>query len=261
MSAEEQYNKAAISQAFGRAAPTYDAHATLQRAVGKQLNTLFDFAQEPETLLDIGCGTGFMAAHWQRQHTEVCALDLSLDMLNVAKAKNSASWYVQADAEQLPFANSSFSACCSNLSLQWCQDLKRPVTEMYRVLKQQGCAIFSTLIAGSLNELSMAWQSIDQASHVNGFLSQEQLLQVLSSIGADKSQYVTATHTMWYPSVLSMMQDLKGIGATHIHKNRRQGLLTRSHLLALEEAMQPFKNEQGLLPLSYHIFYGILQRE
>ncbi|MBP6115551.1 MAG: malonyl-ACP O-methyltransferase BioC [Neisseriaceae bacterium] len=256
------YDKQAIGQAFGRAAHTYDAHAALQRCVGDRVNQLLGQAQQPYGgLLDVGCGTGYIARHWRAAGAPVWALDLSVAMLAQARAHHSADGYVQGDAERLPFADQCFATCSSNLALQWCADLRVPLGELYRVLAPQGRAVFSTLVAGSLSELNQAWACVDDRRHVNEFLSLSQLQGAMAAVGADRHEWHTATHTMWYPSVWAMMKDLKGIGATHVHGARRQGLLSRGQLAALEAALRPHQNQQGLLPLSYDVFYGVLQRD
>lgn len=256
------HDKRAIGVAFGRAAQTYDAHAALQRCVGDHLNRLL--APDSGTLaqlLDVGCGTGYIARHWRQLGADVTALDLSQAMLHQARQSNSASRYVQGDAERLPFANQCFDACSSNLALQWCADLSQPLAELYRVLAPGGRAVFSTLAEGSLHSLNQAWAEVDSARHVNACLPTSVLAQALASVGADQACLETAVYTMWYPSVLAMMKDLKGIGATHVHGSRRQGLLSRGQLARLEAAMRPSQNEQGLLPLRYCVFYGVLQRD
>ncbi len=257
------HDKQAIGHAFGRAAHSYDAHAALQRQVGVELQALLpQQAMVAEgRLLDVGCGTGYVARHWHEQGVAVTALDLSVAMLHQARQQGSASHYVQGDAENLPFADGGFTACSSNLALQWCADLSVPVSEMYRVLAPQGRLVFSTLMAGSLVQLQQAWRQVDEAQHVNEFQTEATLVKALTQVGADRSHHHTAVHTMWYPSVVVMMKDLKGIGATHVHGERRQGLLSRGHIAALEAAMRPWQNEQGLLPLSYEVFYGVLQRD
>lgn len=254
--------KQAIGQAFGRAANTYDAHAALQREVGDQVNQLL--AAVPPTfthLLDVGCGTGYIARHWRSSETTVTALDLSAAMLAEARTQHSADYYVQADAERLPFADGVFGACSSNLALQWCRDLRVPLRELYRVLAPGGMAVFTTLVAGSLGSLDQAWAAVDDRRHVNEFLPLSRLRADLAAVGADRQAHHVQRHTMWYPSVVAMMRDLKGIGATHVYADRRQGLMGRGQLAALEIALRPLQNEQGLLPLSYDVFYGVLQRD
>lgn len=260
--ARTAHDKQAIGQAFSRAAQTYDAHAALQRCVGDRVNQLLSESSQPVThLLDVGCGTGYIARHWHHAGAEVTALDLSEAMLAKARSADSAQIYVRGDAEQLPFADQQFDFCSSNLALQWCADLRMPLKEMYRILAPKGQCVFTTLISGSLRELVEAWAQVDDYQHVNECLTLPQLETLLSQVGADQYEYDVVTHTMWYPSVLAMMKDLKGIGATHVHGERRQGLLGRGQLEALEAALRPLQNEQGLLPLSYVVFYGVLKRD
>lgn len=55
------------------------------------------------------------------------------------------------------------------------------------------------------------------------------------------------------------MKDLKGIGATH-GAGRGQGLTTPQRLKQVEKAYQDIKAENNLLPATYQVGFGVLQR-
>ena len=56
---------------------------------------------------------------------------------------------LQADAEQLPFANHTFDAITANLALQWC-NLPSVLAEAKRCLATGGQLVFNTLMDGTL---------------------------------------------------------------------------------------------------------------
>ncbi|MGV2986921.1 malonyl-ACP O-methyltransferase BioC [Vibrio sp. E150_011] len=250
-------DKVAISIAFGRAAERYDRHAEFQRKVADQLLALLPERLDGKVVLDLGCGTGYCAqALLLRGATLVCA-DLSRAMLDKARERcgNKKVTYHLEDAEALSFADASFDYVVSSLALQWCDDLALPLKEMKRVTKHRGQCVFSTLVEGSLEELSTAWRKIDEYQHVNQFVSLNQIKIALAQSGCVEYQLDCPKIVMWYQTALDLMKDLKGIGATHV-KGRSRGFTGRHTLNALEMEYRKFSNPVGLLPASYQVCLG-----
>ncbi|AWS97769.1 MULTISPECIES: malonyl-ACP O-methyltransferase BioC [Citrobacter] len=251
-----QVNKRAIAAAFGRAATHYEQHAELQRQSADALLALLalldggTFSQ----VLDAGCGPGRMSRYWREQGSEVCALDLSSQMLAEAQRHDVAHHYLLADIEDIPQATASFDLAWSNLAVQWCSDLRGALSELYRVVRPGGTVAFSTLAQGSMPELRQAWQAVDDREHANRFLPVAQLENAL--YGWDV-EYQSHAVTLWFDDALSAMRSLKGIGATHLHDGREQRVLTRAQLRQLQLA---WPCQQGKYPLTYHLFLGVIQR-
>ena len=247
-------NKAAVAQAFGKAAQSYNQHAELQRLSGEKL---FSFARRPQhwRVLDAGCGPGWFSQRWRSAGHHVTALDLSVEMLEQARLHDTADSYQQGDIEALPFADAAFDVCWSNLAVQWCSDLRLALHEMRRVTCPGGQVLFSTLAAGSLGELNLAWQTLDLPAPVNRFLSVAETSAAAAELDLRLEQH---TLTLAFPDVLSALRSLKGIGATHLHQGRRGGLLSRGHLHQLAQSWP--RDERGFL-LSYHLLYGVIDGE
>jgi len=249
-----QVNKQAIAAAFGRAATHYEQHAELQRQSADALLARLDgraFSQ----VLDAGCGPGRMSRYWREQGSEVCALDLSAQMLTEAQRHDVAHRYLLADIEAIPQAAATFDLAWSNLAVQWCSDLRGALRELYRVVRPGGTVAFSTLAQGSMPELRQAWRAVDEREHANRFLPVEQLENALRGWDVE---YQSHAVTLWFDDALSAMRSLKGIGATHLHDGREPRVLTRSQLRQLQLAW-PF--QQGKYPLTYHLFLGVIQRD
>jgi len=249
----QQVDKLAVAQAFGRAASHYEQHAVLQRLSGDALLELAPAGFGPD-LLDAGCGTGWYSRHWRNANRRVIALDLSSDMLAQAQAQRSAHYYLQGDIDRLPLADSSVDGVWSNLAVQWSSDLATALQHFCRVLRPGGCALFSTLLAGSLQEVNQAWSGVDGRRHANHFPDIGQITDAARALPLCTTQQQITLH---FPSALSAMRSLKGIGATHLHTGRSGGLLTRQQLALLEQRWP--QDEQGYC-LSYHLMYGVLQK-
>ncbi len=131
--------------------------------------------------------------------------------------------------------------------MQWCDDLRAALGELYRVVRPGGSVAFSTLLADSLPELNQAWQAIDDRPHANRFLSEAAVREALSGLRASGE-----VHQISLPFVdaLSAMRSLKGIGATHLHRGRASAPLSRGKLRELQLARP---QRQGVCPLTYSL--------
>ncbi len=90
--------------------------------------------------LDVACGTGDMALELLKQGADVTGVDLSEEMMAVAKRKT-AGWqpaYQVADAEHLPFDDASFDAVTCAFGVRNFVHLEQGLGEMVRVLKPGG---------------------------------------------------------------------------------------------------------------------------
>ncbi len=249
----ESFDKRAIAAAFSRAALSYDSAAALQRRAGERLMQLG--CEHPGLqVLDAGCGTGHFSSRWQALGKRVTALDLSEGMLAQARLRQRANHYLLGDIERIALPDASVDLCFSNLALQWC-DLSNALRELLRVTRPGGLVLFSTLMMGSLAELASAWQRVDGRSHVNHFLTCEQIGEACRDY---RLYQETEVQTLHFPDVITLMRSLKGIGATHLHQGRSTTLLGRRRLLALQAA---YMHQMQGYPLSYHLFYGAIQRE
>ncbi len=76
----------ALARSFDRAAPHYEAAATLQQQIREELLSRLDyFALSPHWILDLGAGTGAGARSLRRRfrRARVLALDIAPGMLRV----------------------------------------------------------------------------------------------------------------------------------------------------------------------------------
>ena len=103
-------------------------------------------------ILDFGCGHGMAAVVLARRGARVTAFDLSggyvfeASALAVANGVNIA--FVQANGEQLPFADETFDCIWGNAVLHHL-DLDRAGRELHRVLRAGGVAVFCEPWAGN----------------------------------------------------------------------------------------------------------------
>ncbi|HEY5715193.1 MAG TPA: malonyl-ACP O-methyltransferase BioC [Psychromonas sp.] len=250
-------DKIAVAHSFSKAAAHYDQFAQLQRDIGDKLfSALAD--KQAEKGLDLGCGTGYFSEKLVKQNkvTSLICLDLSAGMLQFLQNNRSLTVScVQGDMDLLPFSDNQFSSIFSNLAMQWSSDLKKVLTQLKRTLQTGGELNFSTLLAGSLTELSDAWQAVDQHPHINTFLTLSNIETMLAQVGFTSVTIQRETITLYYHNVRAVMRDLKGIGANQVHGHKQHKLQGRSLINKLEQGYAQYKTPSGLLPLSYQVCY------
>ncbi len=130
---------AEVRNLFGAIAPRYDLINDLQsfwlhRAWKRQLLNLA--APRPgERALDVCCGTGDIAAGLVERGATVCGVDFSAEMLGVATRKSTQSFWIQADAQQIPFRDGTFDIVTVGYGLRNLADWRLGISEMRRVAK------------------------------------------------------------------------------------------------------------------------------
>jgi len=107
--------------------------------------------KQGEIILDAGCGTGIFSLDILSSGAKVIGLDLSLPMLMRAekKLKGFPFQMVFADMLDLPFREGSFDKVVSVTALEFIEDGKAAVGELFRVTKREG-----RIVAATLNSLS-----------------------------------------------------------------------------------------------------------
>lgn len=103
--------------------------------------------RQGEIILDAGCGTGVFTLDILSSGAEVIGLDLSLPML--IRAKEKAQGYpfktVAGDILRLPFREGFFDKAISVTALEFIEDGKGAVRELFRITRKGGSVVVATL--------------------------------------------------------------------------------------------------------------------
>ena len=254
-------DRAQLRASFERASASYEAAARLQRGVAAELLArLAAFGFAPGVVLDLGCGTGRVTAELKAHYPQalVIALDLAPGMLREASRHLEAGRGFQrvcGDALQLPLKDASVDIVYSNLMLQWCEPLETALREVRRVLRGSGFFAFSTFGPETLRELRASWAQADAYSHVNHFADIHAVGDALSRCGLMEPVLDIDRYELDYPDTLTLMRDLKAIGAHNVTLGRPRSLLGRARLERVARAYESFRRD-GQLPATYEVIYG-----
>jgi len=254
-------DRAGVRASFDRASASYEAAAGLQaRVAAELLERLAVFAFAPGVVLDLGAGTGRVARELKRRYRRalVIALDLAPGMLR--EARRYQQWWrrferVCGDALRLPLADASVDVVFSSLMLQWCEPLDTALAECRRVLKPDGFFAFSTFGPDTLHELRGAWASADGYNHVNHFVDVHEVGDALVRAGLMEPVLDVDRVEVGYPDALSLMRDLKAIGAHNVTAGRPRALAGRARLKRMQDAYEALRRDDRL-PATYEVIYG-----
>jgi malonyl-CoA O-methyltransferase len=256
-----QLDKAGVRAAFDRAGATYEASAAVQSQVAQELlSRLEPFEFRPGAILDLGAGTGRFAARLKERYrrARVMAVDLSPGMLREAARHQRLLRRFErvcADAARLPLKSASIDIVFSNLMLQWCDPLDDVLGEVRRVLKPQGFFVFSTFGPDTLKELRHAWAEADGYNHVNRFLDMHDVGDAMVRAGLLEPVLDVERLQVAYSDALSLMRDLKAIGARNVTAGRPRSLTGRARLQRVLTAYEAMRKDGGL-PATYEVVYG-----
>jgi SAM-dependent methyltransferase len=105
------------------------------RALGERM---VEFARFPDgVLLDVGCGTGSLAAAMAQRGPAV-GIDIAIPYVAYATGQAMAARFVAGEASRLPFADGSFAGAGAQLVLNFVADPVGAVREMRRVTRKGG---------------------------------------------------------------------------------------------------------------------------
>jgi len=150
-----------------------------------------------EIILDAGCGTGVFTIDILLSGSQVVGLDISLPMLiqAVKKLKGLPFQMILADILNLPFPGNSFDKVISVTALEFIEDAKGAVEELFRVTQKGG-----SIVVATLNSLS-PWASRRRAK-------------------AEKGHTIFEKAIFRSPDELLHLAPFKGVAKTAIHFQR-----------------------------------------
>ncbi|CAB1055864.1 hypothetical protein D1BOALGB6SA_598 [Olavius sp. associated proteobacterium Delta 1] len=112
---------------------------------------LLDLLQpcQGETILDVGCGTGVFTIDILSFGPRIVGLEISRPMLmrTGQKAKGYPFDPIAGNMISLPFADSVFEKTVSMTALEFVEDARGAVRELFRVTKKGGTIVVTTLIS------------------------------------------------------------------------------------------------------------------
>jgi ubiquinone/menaquinone biosynthesis C-methylase UbiE len=93
---------------------------------------------EEMSVLDVGCGPGYVSAAAAARGARPRGLDFSREMIGIAQRMFPEIEFQEGDAQNLPFVNATFDRVLANFALLHVPDPGRVCAEACRILKPGG---------------------------------------------------------------------------------------------------------------------------
>ena len=120
------------------------------------------------SILDVGCGPGYVSAAAVERGATPVGLDFSAEMIAIAQNKFPGIEFRQGDAQNLPFADAMFDRVVANFALLHLSNPERAMSEAARVLKTGGQFAFTTWAKVSENPfVKLVDDAIQAHAHVD----------------------------------------------------------------------------------------------
>lgn len=163
-----------ITDEFTRQAQTFEVWAEKVDAdVGARFGSALGAAAHGR-LIDVACGPGVVTAALAPNAASVVAFDATDEMLGKAKARCAKAGlsnveFKNGDAENLPFADAQFDGAVTRAAIHHFAHPERAISEMFRVLRPGGVAIFADVTSSENADESRLHNAIERLrdpSHV-----------------------------------------------------------------------------------------------
>jgi ubiquinone/menaquinone biosynthesis C-methylase UbiE len=122
------------------------------------------------SVLDVGCGPGYVSAACRKVGATPLGLDFSSEMVDIATKMFPEIEFSEGDAQNLPFANARFDRVLANFALLHLSEPERAMAEACRVLNSGGRFGFTTWAKREENPFV---QLVDDALQKHGNLNVE----------------------------------------------------------------------------------------
>lgn len=253
---------------FSSHAGDYDCYALVQKRVITLLHDKIKSFAKPGILLDVGTGTGALAADvlCSGAAHKLVVMDIAHGMTRQAAQRLPAAFACDGDARQLPFGADIFSAVVSSSVYQWVECLPTAFAEVFRVLRPGGSFVLALFGERTLNELrsshrqAIAENSNGRLSHVQSFPSINEVSAAIVAAGLSCRDLASTTEIEYHADVPELLRQLKHIGASNASVERPRGLASRRIMLAMMSAYEERYRCGAGLPASYEVIIGVAEK-
>ncbi len=224
-----------IAQSFDRGVANYDEHAVIQKQTAHKLTALIPKTEpEPKSILEIGCGTGYLTKILKEKYpnSKITSIDLSKKMIAYCQSKIKGVNFIISDGEKY-YTDQKFDLIISNMTIQWFDNIKSGLDNLKKLLRPSGSLVFSGLGKDSFRE----W---NQASENSGFISSEDYHTIKTE----------EKISIKYKSGLSFLKSIKIIGA-----NQPKLGYKKSGIKNLKKSCRILEEEYNAT-VTWHIVYG-----
>ena len=221
--------------------------------------------REGTTLLDIGCGSGYAAAMASVLGAEVTGVDITPELLAIARERVAAATFIRGGMDALPFPDAAFDVAVGFNAFPFAEDPERAVAEAARVVRAGGLVAATTFAEPERNESTALHLALEPlragsgaAAHLPyGLSAPGGLEQLLASAGLEPVTSgevpLSWTHEEADGAIRAVLAS--GGGAMAIDAAGEPAARA-----ALAEAVRPFTGADGRVMMRNVFRYAIARR-
>jgi SAM-dependent methyltransferase len=246
-------------QGWERVAGKYDA--TWSSSTRQFIGPLLEAANVSTnmSILDVGCGPGYVSAAVAERGASPMGLDFSKEMIAIATKMFPKIEFREGDAQNLPFRDASFDRVVANFALLHLADPMRACSEACRVLRPGGRFAFTTWAKVSENPfVKLVDDAIQKYANMDVdlppgppfylFENEEEFQRALVRAGFDGGSMSFKLHTIkWKVPTARFIFDAEakaGVRTTGLLARQTPDALGKIQA-AIEESVQQYATADG----------------
>ncbi len=216
--------KEQIAKNFSKGVTNYLSHSQVQKECDEKLLKIAEnsvISVPKGTILEIGCGTGFVTQGLIKQFPEhfFDIIDISQEMLNycannlqISEAQKKLIQFRQIDGESIKSDKNTYSAIISSFTVQWFEDIVNSLNRLINMLQPGGILLLSFPNDRSFPEWKNMCQELNLPFTRNQLPNTEELIKKLL-IPPHKIHIYEERVIMNYNNAADFFRSLKIIGA------------------------------------------------
>ncbi len=200
-------DKKNIQKKFEQSLTTYNENALVQKQMANKLVSIIN-RKKFDKILEIGSYTGILTKKIvdNFEFKNYCALDI-VDSGEFVKKIDSRIRFIKQDVEEYK-TDQKFDLIISNAALQWCNDFKKTIFNLYSYLNNNSLLIVSTFSCDNLIEIKNTFNlSLD-------YPGIEEIKEIFP-----RSQIIEEKMTLEFNNPIEILRHLKKTGVNSLSKD------------------------------------------
>jgi malonyl-CoA O-methyltransferase len=220
-------------------------------------------ASQARSILEVGCGTGYLTRELRRlnRKAQLLAVDLDVALIQEARRKvggvRRTAWLV-ADGETI--TRGRFDLIISNSTFQWLSEPGKTLKGYAECLNPGGCLVFAAMGPKTFQELALSLKGAAQTSDpahcpeiaAERFLGESDWRRLLTEAGLDEIFLRSELISFNFPSVKDFLASLQATGATNPTPRPLSPRLFQAMLAAYKEDF----GINGSIPATYDLIWA-----
>jgi ubiquinone/menaquinone biosynthesis C-methylase UbiE len=239
-------SKKTIASHFSKQYSNYDQVANFHVKCANEILNLMQNKNKGlcDRILEIGSHTGILSKVFFKNHINYDQY-IKIDLQHHGEQKNSKhnnSFFIQADAEKIPFAKNTFSCIISNATFQWFNEWEKSLHSLMGIIEPSGSIIFTQFIKPSLEPLKTWYEAINRQQAFLELSDEVTLRNKCSKLG--NTSFRTIEYKHYFSSLKELFLYLKMMGVNSPSNNLKR--LTHEQLKKLHTFARDDQYKNGI---------------